>query len=157
MTTTLSPIELSAVNQGRVERGLPPLGSSVQATAVPFLQTITAQDFAPPPGGERKFEISIRDVSVIPPAPPGVGTPQPQPPTQQPRYTQPSEPPPSSFAAEVNAVIASRLGHRLYKRQSLPKDEQEPEDPSTFAGQVAIAIKRRKKGYANPKPWSQPN
>jgi hypothetical protein len=117
-------------------------------------RAVAAQDFAPPLGGERKFEISIRDVSTTPPPPPGV---QPsQPPTQAPRWTQPSEPsPPSGFAAEVVNVIASRLGHRLYKRQSVPKvDEPEP-DPDTFAGQLALAIKRRRRGYAPPKPWSQ--
>jgi hypothetical protein len=121
----------------------------------PFVRAVTAQDFAPPLGGERKFEISIKDVSTTPPPPPGV---QPsQPPRQEPRWTQPSPepPPPSGFAAELTAAIASRLGHRLYKRQSVPKEENEP-DPDTFAGQVALAIKRRRRGYAPPKPWSQP-
>jgi hypothetical protein len=118
-------------------------------------RAITAQDFAPPLGDERKFEISIKDVSTTPPPPPGVQPPS-QPPRYEPRWTQPSEPPPpSGVAAEVVNVIASRLGHRLYKRQSVPKEEPEP-DPDTFAGQLAIAIKRRRRGYAPPKPWSQP-
>jgi hypothetical protein len=69
----------------------------------------------------------------------------------QPRWTQPSEPQPSGFAAEVVNVIASRLGKRLYSK---PQREPEPEpDPNTFAGQVALAIKRRRRGYAQPKPW----
>lgn len=118
----------------------------------PFVRAVTAQDFAPAPGGERKFEISIKDVSVIPPAPPGVGTP-PQPPTQAPRYTQPSPTQPSSFAQDYVNAIATKLGHRMYRRQSVPKQEPEP-DPNTFAGQVALAIQRRRKGYPNPKPWS---
>jgi len=121
----------------------------------PFLRAVTGQDFAPPAGGERKFEISIKDLSTAQPPPPGV-TPS-QPPKQEPRWTQPSEPPssPASFAADYVAAVAVRLGHRLYKRQSLPKEENES-DPDTFAGRVNIAIKRRRKGYAPPKPWSKP-
>jgi hypothetical protein len=42
-----------------------------------FAQAIVAQDFAPAPGGERRFEISIRDLAA--PAPPPAFTPPPSP------------------------------------------------------------------------------
>jgi hypothetical protein len=43
--SNLSRFELAAINQSRREEGKPPLGSftrAVQATAIPFVQTITA-------------------------------------------------------------------------------------------------------------------
>ena len=70
-------------------------------------------------------------------------------------YRAPShEPPPSGFAQEVVNAIAVRLGNRACRKPPEPEKSEPAPDPSTFAGQLAIAIKRRRKGYAAPKPWT---
>jgi hypothetical protein len=152
---SLSPFELAAINTARREEHKPPLGSlrTVQdakslgtqhpykANAVPFVQTIIGQDFAPPPGGERRFEISIKDLATAKPPPPGVG-PAPSQPQEGPRWTQPQPPAqPSSFAQSVNAAITRNLGKRRYSKPSEPAGE-----PSTFAEQLAAATRKRRRG-----------
>jgi hypothetical protein len=50
MTPTLTPTELLAVNQGRYERGLPPLAvSSFPRTVQAAARTIIDQRYTPPP------------------------------------------------------------------------------------------------------------
>jgi hypothetical protein len=104
--TALNKYELAAVNQARREEGRPLLGSSswqtVQATAIPFMQTISDQ-----------------------------------------RYT----PPPSLFAQNVSAAIATKLGKRRYTRPSEPEGE-----PGDFAEQLAAATRKRRRGYPKPQP-----
>ena len=140
----LSSVEQACINQARREDGKPPLGTfarGVQASAA--LQAV-AQDFAPPPGGERRFEISIKDLQV--PKPPEPFMPPPPSPTQEPRWTTPSEPQPSSFAESVAAITVSRLG-----RRARPKVATEPDpEPGSFREALVRAIKRRRPQWRQP-------
>jgi hypothetical protein len=103
MTPTLNPTELLAVNQGRYERGLPPLAVSlfprtVQAAAQP----IPAQPYTPLPN---PFAQSVNAAISR-----SLGAK---------RYTRPSEPEgePSTFAEQLRqATERRRKGYKSIKQ-----------------------------------------
>jgi hypothetical protein len=168
----------NAINRNRVANGLPPLRAcnrvqpttetynlaplgnfarGVQASAA--LKAV-AEDLGVPVGGERRFEISIKDLQVPKPQEPTM--PQQPSPRTEPRWTQPAEPQTlcssfvqnletSDFARSVTAAIADKLGHRRAKPKASPKSEPEPDpEPQTFAEKVAREIRRRRPGWRQP-------
>jgi hypothetical protein len=80
---------MDAVNAARSERGLPLLAfplKNIQASAGGLAPLVTAEDLAPPVGGERRFEISIKDLQVPAPQPSTMPS---QPAPEGPRWTEP--------------------------------------------------------------------
>ena len=125
----VKPFELTTINRGQRRRGKPPLGSfarSVQASAGPLLQAITAQDGFMAPSGEACFEISIKNLQV--PKPQEPSTPPSPTPTQEPRWTTPRSR--GRRASPQIMSIRSRFdwGKKRFTEPSIEKGE-----PSTFA------------------------
>jgi hypothetical protein len=166
--TDLSPTELAAINMSRSERGLGPFGNpwQIQAKAAPFWQSVVAQDFAPEPGGERRFEISIRDLGPERPPAPGLSPAEPS--RQGPRWTTPSEPPappaqppaPSpgsafdagvaterkrqAFADQLRLSIARKLSNRAAGSQDeIAKALHENEEALEFRVEAALPPLRK--------------